>query len=127
MTKTRKKQNDNMPVEKLVVSWNYWVLGFCQSGILKNSREVKFSETASVSILGQRGGGHLLCWVRYKTIPVTGHGGLIGLWDVEAPTFLNNRLPDGGEVVSPVHRPPFTLHEDSWYSFLLEAESMPGP
>jgi hypothetical protein len=39
----------------------------------------------------------------------------------------NNRLTDGGEVVSPTHRPPFTPQEDSCYSFLLEAESTPGP
>jgi hypothetical protein len=30
-------------------------------------------------------------------------------------------------VVSPTRRPPFTPQEDSWYSFLLEAESTPGP
>jgi hypothetical protein len=47
----------------------------------------------------------------------------IGLWDVEAPTFsLDNRLTDGGKVVSLTRWPPFTPQEDSWYSFLLEAE-----
>jgi hypothetical protein len=40
--------------------------------------------------------------------------------------FLDNRHTDGGKVVSFTHRPPFTLQEDSWYSFLLEAESTPG-
>jgi hypothetical protein len=44
------------------------------------------------------------------------------------PHFLDNRLTDGGEVVSPTRRPPFTPgslypQEDSWYSFPLEAES----
>jgi hypothetical protein len=39
---------------------------------------------------------------------------------------LDNRLTDGGEVVSITHRPPFTPQEDSWYSFILEAESTPG-
>jgi hypothetical protein len=29
-----------------------------------------------------------------------------------------DRLIFGGEVVSLTHRPPFTPHEDSWYSFL---------
>jgi hypothetical protein len=43
--------------------------------------------------------------------------------DVEDPTFLNNRLIDGGEVVSLTR----SLQEDSWYSFLVEAESAPGP
>jgi hypothetical protein len=29
-------------------------------------------------------------------------------------------------AVSLMHRPPFTPQEDSWYPFLLEAESTPG-
>jgi hypothetical protein len=48
--------------------------------------------------------------------------------NVEAPTFLNtiNWLTDGAEDVSLRSRPLFTPQEDSWYSFLLEAESTPG-
>ena len=34
---------------------------------------------------------------------------------------------EGGKVVSPSHRPLFTPRKYSWYSFLLEAESTPGP
>jgi hypothetical protein len=30
---------------------------------------------------------------------------------------------EGGKVVSPMHRPPLP----PWYSFMLEAESTPGP
>jgi hypothetical protein len=41
------------------------------------------------------------------------------------PHFLDNRLTDGGEVVSLMRRPAFTPQEDSWYSFLLEAGSTP--
>ena len=33
----------------------------------------------------------------------------------------------GGKVVSPTHRPPLHPRKSSWYSFLLEAESTPGP
>jgi hypothetical protein len=40
---------------------------------------------------------------------------------------LDNRFTDGGEVVSLTRRPPFTPQEVSWYSFLLETESTPGP
>jgi hypothetical protein len=38
------------------------------------------------------------------------------------PHFLDNRLTDGGEVVSLTRRPPFTLRK-----ILLEADSNPGP
>jgi hypothetical protein len=41
------------------------------------------------------------------------------------PHIIDNRLIDGGEV-SLKRRPPFTPQEDSWYSFLLEAESAQG-
>ena len=34
---------------------------------------------------------------------------------------------EGGKVVSPTHRPPLHPMKYSWYSFLLEAESTPGP
>jgi hypothetical protein len=43
------------------------------------------------------------------------------------PHFIENWLTDGGEVVSLTHWPPCTPQEGSWYSFLLEAESTPGP
>jgi hypothetical protein len=34
---------------------------------------------------------------------------------------------EGGNVVSPTHRPPLPPRKYYWYSFLLEAESPPGP
>jgi hypothetical protein len=34
---------------------------------------------------------------------------------------------EGGKVVSPTNRPPLPPRKDSWYSFLLVAESTPGP
>jgi len=34
---------------------------------------------------------------------------------------------DGGKVVSLTHRPPLPARKYCWYSFLLEAESTPGP
>jgi hypothetical protein len=51
----------------------------------------------------------------------------LGLQEVEAPTFSDIRLIDGGKVVSPTRQPLFNPQEDSWYSFVLEAESTPGP
>jgi hypothetical protein len=60
-----------------------------------------------------------------KAIPVTGREGPEGCEMSRLPHFLDNRLTDGGEVVSPMRQPPFTPQQDSWYSFLLEAESTP--
>jgi len=34
---------------------------------------------------------------------------------------------EGGKVVSPTQRPPLPPRKHTWYSFLLEAESTPGP
>jgi hypothetical protein len=63
----------------------------------------------------------------FLAIPITGRE---SPWDCETstfPHFLHSRLTDGGEVVSLKRRPPFTIQEDSWYSFLLEAESTLRP
>jgi hypothetical protein len=52
----------------------------------------------------------------------------LGLREVEAPTFSDIPVIDSGKVVSPTCWPPFTHpQEDSWYSFLLKAESTPRP
>jgi hypothetical protein len=61
-------------------------------------------------------------------ILVTGHGGPYGCEILEFPHFQDNQLTDGGKAVSLMCRLP-TLYsqEYSWYSFLLEAESTPGP
>jgi hypothetical protein len=40
--------------------------------------------------------------------------------------FLDNRFTDGGEV-SLTCRPLCTYQKDFSYSFLLDAESIPGP
>jgi hypothetical protein len=61
-----------------------------------------------------------------KAIPVTGRGGPKGCEASRIPHFLDNRVTDGGEVVSLTHRPAaLDTQEDSWYSFLLEPESSP--
>jgi hypothetical protein len=62
-----------------------------------------------------------------KAVPVTGREGLEGCERSRLPHLLDdNRLTDGGEV-SLTRRPLFTTQESSWYSFLLQAESTPGP
>jgi hypothetical protein len=44
--------------------------------------------------------------------------------DVEAPTFSRQLAQRGCQPYAPA---TFYLHEYTWYSFLLEAESTPGP
>jgi len=34
---------------------------------------------------------------------------------------------EGGKFVSSVHRPPLVPRKYSWYAFLLETKSTPGP
>jgi hypothetical protein len=46
--------------------------------------------------------------VKGKGIPVTGHGGPEDCEVLKLSHFLDNRLTDGGEVVSLTHLPPFT-------------------
>jgi hypothetical protein len=60
-------------------------------------------------------------------IVVTGHESPHGCETLRLPHFLDNMPTDGIKVVSLTHKPPFIPQEDSWYSFLLEAESTPGP
>jgi hypothetical protein len=60
-----------------------------------------------------------------KAIPVTGLGGPFSCETSRLPHFLDNRLIDDREGVSLMHPPPFTLQEDSWNSFMLEAELTP--
>jgi hypothetical protein len=62
-----------------------------------------------------------------KAILVTGREGPQSCDTSRFPYFLENRLIDGGDVVSLMRRLPFTPQEVSWYSFLLKAESTPGP
>jgi hypothetical protein len=43
-----------------------------------------------------------------KAVPVTDPEGPYGCETLMFPHFLDNRLADGGKVVSPTRRPPFT-------------------
>jgi hypothetical protein len=63
----------------------------------------------------------------HTAIPVTGREGPEGCETSRLPHLLDNRLTYGGKVASLTRRPPFTPQKDSWYSLLLESESIPGP
>jgi hypothetical protein len=65
--------------------------------------------------------------VKGKAVHVAGREGPQGCERSRLIHLSENRLTDGGEVVSLMRRPPFTHLEYSWYSFPLEVESTPGP
>ena len=46
---------------------------------------------------------------------------------VAAPSISRQSTPESDKVVSPTHRLPLPPRRHPWYSFLLEAESTPGP
>jgi hypothetical protein len=50
-----------------------------------------------------------------KAIPVTGRGGLYGCEMLRIPHCLDNRLTDGGKVVSPKHPPHFTPQKHYYF------------
>jgi len=47
--------------------------------------------------------------------------------EAEAPIISRQSAHDGGKFVRSTHRPPLPPKIYPWYSFLLEAESTPGP
>ena len=51
----------------------------------------------------------------------------LGFQEDEAPRISRQSAYESDKVVSPTHRPPLPPMRYSWYSFLLEAESIPGP
>jgi hypothetical protein len=73
--------------------------------------------------------GRLHCDERrgVKSQAIAGREGLLCCEMTRLPHFLANLLTDDSKVVSHTRWPPFSPQEDSWYSFLLEAESIPGP
>ena len=62
-----------------------------------------------------------------KAIPLQAWAGPEGSRRLRLPDFKTIGTHEGGKVVSPTHRSPLPPRKYSWYSFLLEAESTPGP
>ena len=61
-----------------------------------------------------------------KAVPLQARSGPEGSRKLRFPDFVTT-AEDRGKVVSLTHRPPLHPRKYSWYSFLLEAESTPGP
>jgi hypothetical protein len=60
-----------------------------------------------------------------KAILIIGYGGPQGCEWSQLLHFIGNWLTDGGEFVSLMSLLHFLPQKNSWYSFLLEAESTP--
>jgi len=58
--------------------------------------------------------------------PITGPRYPVGSRKLRFPDYVA-MAQDGGKVVSLTHRPFLLSRNYSWYFFLLEAESTPGP
>jgi len=61
-----------------------------------------------------------------KSVPLQARSGPEGSRKLRFPDLVTT-AQDGGKVVSLTHRPTLPRRKCSWYSFLLEAESTPGP
>ena len=62
-----------------------------------------------------------------KAVPLQAWSGPEGSRKLRFPDFMTT-TQEGGKVVSlTVRKAAFTPRKSSWYSFLLEAESSPGP
>ena len=64
--------------------------------------------------------------VRVKAVPLQAWSGPEGSRKLRFPDFMTT-AQDGGKVVSLTHRPPLPPRKYTLYSFLLGAESTPGP
>jgi len=66
------------------------------------------------------------CNSKGKAVPLQAWSGPEGSRILGFPDFMKT-AQDVGKVVSLRHRPPYPPRKYTWYSFLLEAESTPGP
>ena len=63
---------------------------------------------------------------KVKSVPLQAWTGPEGPRKLRFQDYVTT-AQDGVKVVSLTHRPPLPPRKYSWYSFLLEAESTPGP
>jgi len=63
---------------------------------------------------------------KFKAFPLQAWSGPKVSRKLRFPDFMRT-AQDGGKVVILTHRPPLPPRKCSWYSFILEVESTPGP
>jgi hypothetical protein len=64
--------------------------------------------------------------IKGKAVPLQAWSGPEGSRKLRFPDFMTT-AQDSGKVVSLTHRPLLPPRKYTWYSFLLEDESTPGP
>jgi hypothetical protein len=64
--------------------------------------------------------------VKVKAVPLQAWSVPEGSRKLRIPDYMTT-AQDGGKVVSLTHRPPLPPRKCSWYSFLFETASTPGP
>jgi len=64
-------------------------------------------------------------FVKGKAVPLQAWSDPEGSRKLRFPDYITT-AQDDGKVVSLTHRPPLPPSKNTWYSFLLEAESTPG-
>ena len=69
---------------------------------------------------------HFTTVIQVKASPLQAWAGPEGYSRLRLPDFVTT-AHEGGKVISPKHRPPLPPTKYPRYSFLLEAESNPGP
>jgi hypothetical protein len=61
-----------------------------------------------------------------KAVPLQAWSDPEGYRNLRFPDFMT-MAQDGGKVVSLTHQPSLSPRKYTWYSFLLESDSTPGP
>ena len=64
--------------------------------------------------------------IKGKSVPLQAWSGPEGSRKLRLPDYMTT-AQDGGKAVGLTQRPSLPSRKCTWYSFLLEAESTPGP
>jgi len=62
-----------------------------------------------------------------KSYPSTGLDRPLKLQEIEAPRISRQSAQNVVKVVTPMHQPSLPSKRQPWYSFVSEAELIPGP
>jgi len=94
---------------------------FLADGLFSSSRKTVFSGIGCYGLFQCRN-----MKIKGKAVPLQAWSGPDGSGKLMFPDFMTT-AQYGGKVVSLTHRPPLPPRKYTSYSFLLEAESTPGP